>query len=178
MSFHSLPFQIRPWQMASGRGGGESAPLMMREMNSPADDVEEIILAEDRSAGMDLEAGIGGAVICQANCLTDPQVGAQIDLTRVPILHIHIFSNLSMCKSFFTSLRDKHATVCLFLVHVCFSLFANTAAVCIDCTFHSHSCGCAGPSAEWSEEKLNSPLDIKRFMSHVSILYRTSHHSD
>ena len=64
--------------MASGGGGGgEYTPLMMQlqEMKN-ADDVEEIILAEDRSAGRDLEAGIGdaAAMVCQANCLTDPQV--------------------------------------------------------------------------------------------------------
>ena len=43
-------------------------------------DVEEIILAEDRSAGRDLEAGIAdvAAIVCQANCLTDPQVNANI----------------------------------------------------------------------------------------------------
>ena len=67
--------------MASGGGGlypslPESAPLMMQEMNNTTSDVEEIILAEDRSAGRDLEAGIGdaAAIVCQANCLTDPQV--------------------------------------------------------------------------------------------------------
>ena len=68
--------------MASGSGGSESAPLMMQEMNHTSDDVEEIILAEDRSARRDLEAGIGdvAAVVCQANCLTDPQVNKDIIL--------------------------------------------------------------------------------------------------
>ena len=63
--------------MASGGGGSsEYAPLMMQLQEMRNEDVEEIILAEDRSAGRDLEAGIGdaAAIVCQANCLTDPQV--------------------------------------------------------------------------------------------------------
>ena len=70
-------FQARSQQMASSGGGGEYTPLMMQlqEMKK-ADDVEEIILAEDRSNARDLEAGLGdaAALVCQANCLTDPQV--------------------------------------------------------------------------------------------------------
>ena len=71
-------FQARPQQqMASGGGGGEYTPLMMQlqEMKRE-DDVEEIILAEDRSNARHLEAGLGdaAALVCQANCLTDPQV--------------------------------------------------------------------------------------------------------
>ena len=63
--------------MASGGGGGsEYAPLMMQLQEMRNEDVEEIILAEDRSNARDLEAGLGDAAayVCQANCLTDPQV--------------------------------------------------------------------------------------------------------
>ena len=85
-------FQARSHQMASSGGGGEYTPLMMQlqEMKN-ADDVEEIILAEDRSDARDLEAGLGdaaAALVCQANCLTDPQVNLSHDLT-ILVIAVH-----------------------------------------------------------------------------------------